>query len=488
MKKSIFLFLFLSIYYIGHSQKHDFNWFVGYSTVDSLTSFSTNYGTTYFDFNYNPVKIYKKWINMFYQEANTTLSDENGNMLLTTNIVQARGKDGKHVKNGDTLLYNKGWYKYGIRAPQGVLSLPIPNNEKQYLLVYGQNLYIDFFPIYTSIFDKTIGNNGGIIEKNKIIINDTVSVGKITATKHANGRDWWIHIGKDDNTHYMLLLNPKGVKIDHKQNIGAKQRDGIGQAVFSPDGKKYAECNSINNTFGNDIDIYDFDRCSGLLSKPIRIHYDTAAFSGIAISPNSRFLYFTEGWHVIQYDLQAADIKASETIVVTWDGFQDFGPTGFQYMQLAPDNKIYICTSAATSYMHVIDNPDEKGLACNVRQRGIKLPTYNSRSIPNHPNYRLGALKGSPCDTLKSVSTQDIDNQKLVLIYPNPTSDILNISIANNNPATLIIRDISGRVMETATFTAQTTISTANYFNGMIFCEIWQDNQRISTERIVIQH
>jgi hypothetical protein len=50
--------------------------------------------------------------------------------------------------------------------------------------------------------------------------------------------------------------------------------------------------------------------------------------------------------------------------------------------------------------LHVIHSPDEPGEACQYQQHGITLPTYNSKSIPNHPNYRLGPLDGSPCDTL----------------------------------------------------------------------------------------
>jgi hypothetical protein len=72
--------------------------------------------------------------------------------------------------------------------------------------------------------------------------------------------------------------------------------------------------------------------------------------------------------------------------------------------------------------------------------------------------------------------------------FSTVAADKLNITIANNNPATLIIKDISGRVIESSRFTTQTNISTLSYFNGMIFCEIWQGNERVSTERVIIQH
>ena len=50
--------------------------------------------------------------------------------------------------------------------------------------------------------------------------------------------------------------------------------------------------------------------------------------------------------------------------------------------------------------MHVIHNPDAPFPDCRIEQRGVVLPTFNAGSVPNYPNYRLGPIDGSPCDTL----------------------------------------------------------------------------------------
>jgi len=47
----------------------------------------------------------------------------------------------------------------------------------------------------------------------------------------------------------------------------------------------------------------------------------------------------------------------------------------------------------------MMDFPNEKGDNCRFKQHHIRIPSV-SRSIPNFPNYRLGPLDGSPCDTL----------------------------------------------------------------------------------------
>ena len=175
-------------------------------------------------------------------------------------------------------------------------------------------------------------------------------------------------------------------------------------ANFSQDGSKYVIVEGKLISGPVEVHLYDFDRCTGLLSNP---QYWTIPISpifaeGCAISPNSRYLYasaYTELW---QYDLWADDVEASGILVGEYDGFlvHNFFTTHFYQAELAPDGKIYITCTNGVRYMHVIHNPDEAGLACNFEQRGLYLPTHNSFAAPNWPNYRLGPLDGSPCDTL----------------------------------------------------------------------------------------
>jgi hypothetical protein len=59
--------------------------------------------------------------------------------------------------------------------------------------------------------------------------------------------------------------------------------------------------------------------------------------------------------------------------VATWDGFEENGffATTFYLAQLAPDGKIYINSNNGVSYLHVINNPDSLGLACDVCQHCV---------------------------------------------------------------------------------------------------------------------
>src|SRR6185436_17991630 len=70
---------------------------------------------------------------------------------------------------------------------------------------------------------------------------------------------------------------------------------------------------------------------------------------------------------------------------------------------LMSDNKIYgMPGSCGNHFMHVINSPDSVASLCNLQQHIITLPTYNWAAFPNYPNYRLGKLTGSLCDTLSA--------------------------------------------------------------------------------------
>jgi len=105
---------------------------------------------------------------------------------------------------------------------------------------------------------------------------------------------------------------------------------------------------------------------------------------------------------VYQYDLWATDIQESKDTVSIYDGYLDdgFNPTTFFLAQLAPDGKVYLSCTNGTRWLHIINNPNGQGDACEFAQRGIHLPTVNFTSLPNFPNYRLGPLDSSACDTL----------------------------------------------------------------------------------------
>lgn len=256
--------------------------------------------------------------------------------------------------------------------------------------------------------------------------------GKLTATKHANGEDWWILVPKfESNLYYRLMLTSNGLVVDSSQSIGTKVLSGVGQAVFSPDGSRYARINMVGGIEGGSLDVYNFDRCTGLLSEHKSLFYDTITSSmGLAISPNSRFLFVSLRNYIVQYDLNDNNIFSTGDTVAIYDGYTSPAPTRFSFAQNGPDGKIYLCTTGSTNVLHVINQPNLSGNSCEVIQHGVTLPTLNKFSIPNFPNYRLDPLDIS-CDSIITNNDfiENIDN--LITLFPNPTSKYVNILFEN---------------------------------------------------------
>ncbi|MFK8004954.1 MAG: T9SS type A sorting domain-containing protein, partial [Saprospiraceae bacterium] len=282
------------------------------------------------------------------------------------------------------------------------------------------------------------GGLGAVVEKNQVIIDDILTVGQITATKHSNGRDWWILFRKyESNQYYRILVSPNGIENLGLQEIGLPFNNGVGQAVFSPDGSKYINYVTKFISEGNLINIYDFDRCTGLLSNPIQTTNNDSIIGsgGAALSSNSRYLYLSANHYIYQYDLHSNDIFSTKDTVAEYDGYQipitpTFGlSTRFFLMQLAPNGKIYINIPNGVNLLHVINNPNEEGENCNVLQHSIELPTYNAFSLPNFPNYKLGAEVGSICDTITSIEDNLPISKFNVKAFPNPTPDYINFQI-----------------------------------------------------------
>ncbi|MBK8875673.1 MAG: hypothetical protein IPN13_17870 [Bacteroidetes bacterium] len=151
--------------------------------------------------------------------------------------------------------------------------------------------------------------------------------------------------------------------------------------------------------------------------------------SGLEFSPNSQFVYVCNSEDIYQYDVTSPNVLSTKTVVAVYDGYQN--PPGFGTFlalpQLAPDGKIYITTGNSTFNFHTIDEPDLPGLSCAVNQHSVQIPAFNFNTIPNHPNYFLGALTGSPCDTLVGVGVEESPDINLA-IAPNPVTNYSTLS------------------------------------------------------------
>jgi Secretion system C-terminal sorting domain len=437
--------------------KRDYQWIIGYDHVapqDEAISLN---------FNYCPVDISPiSTVYKFHMEgSNTSMSDKDGNLLFYSNGCYIVNAAGKKMENGDTINPGLVQTSYcdagGSPWTQGVISIPAPGSDSLYY-VFNLDMDLPYFMVdpfigiaperlYYQVVDMSKASGlGRVIAKAQIAVQDTFGRGNIQAVRHANGVDWWVITPKShSNCYFLTLVTAQGVQPSFLECAGKvwNDYDTQGQAVFTPDGKKFIRFNPWNS-----LNIYDFDNETGSLSNPIYIDFpnDPLTFhvAGVAVSPNSRYLYSTAVKNAYQFDLQAQDIAASKVLIAEWDGYSDPYPTIFYLAALAPDNKIYIAGTSSHRFLHVIHYPDSAGIQCGFEQRGVSLPSYNFATIPNFPQYR-SVPTPVDCDSIVS-ATENAQLHLSIKIYPNPTTGLIFYEISEAQSISYIeVYDLLGR-------------------------------------------
>jgi len=408
----------------------------------------------YMDFRFGKLHIYKHLeIKMIISESASNICNEDGEPLLWTNGMQIMSKGGNIIV--DTIAYDglNGYWDnfylnsynipFGFPDMDGSIILPVPNKPSEYSVIYpisGTHPTYYFGAVQfleTRIFKETEDKFEVLYKDNPFGPYVEWLKYTIVVTRHGNGRDWWIIYFEDDSPHYFAsLLQPDGIHLEHQGSVDTSVRTGLGQAVFSPLGNYLARMDAISSAEGQYITLYSFDRCSGDLERMNTFHTANGHFTGVAFSPSEQYLYADDNTHLWQWDLLADDIAASQTLVDTCDGFiqpgwfiMDFGP-----MVNGPDGKIYIVPSAGSSkFMHVIDQPNLPASECRFWQHHTQLNIWSNRTAPNLPNYRLGPLDESDCDSL-GLNNFPVSRWRKDQDVPGQQSPILFTDLSFYNP------------------------------------------------------
>ncbi len=482
-KSYIILFLVFNSTFV-FSQNQDKLWMMGYGCC------TTNFTGINMDFRSGSMSIFSVQRHFNFAETNGQICDASGNFLFASNGIYVSNSLDDTMLNGDGLnpsSYTSSHSTYGLHIPQANIAIPMPGDSMKYYLFHETSddqfaTYATYY-LYYSIIDMSLdGGLGGVVQKNTVLLNDSFVGGMITACKHANGRDWWLIAHKfRSDTSFRFLITPNGIQGPWLDNLITWRNNDFGQAVFSVDGSRYA----YFEPFGG-LDIWDFDRCSGLFSNQIHIDInDSGGAGGAAFSRKGRYLYISKIYFAYQFDLFATDIAASKTTIAVYDGFASGGffPTVFYQMQLAPNDKIYINSSSSVFDYHVINYPDSGGLACDLQQHSIHLPGY-SKSLPNHPNYFLGPISGSVCDSLTSDIPLISSAVQSFYVFPSPARDVLYITQKKSEKINLLrVINSLGQKLKTDYSTISSgeylEINISNLSSGIYFLEMLTEKQRI---------
>lgn len=411
MKNLLILGLLFTFLGEGIGQKHDNNWLLGYGIPDEVLKFGRA-RINFDDIQYVQTEEEVE-MTMRLRTTSAVYSDLDGDLLFYTNGICIGNSNHDTIPNSFGMnpgILFQDYVISGYNLPQGALALDFPEHPGEYFIFHLEDV-IDYEIIdgwspkfqYTHLDMNANGGNGLVIEKNVVLNEGMFANGGTHGVRHANGRDWWIvNADRDNNRYYMFLLSPEGVTLSSVQETGPPVADGLGQFVFSPDGSMFVryEVHFIDEP--HFVQFYNFNRCTGELEFISENSHDHFALAvGVAVSPNSRFAYCSSYDFVYQYDLWADDIPTSKQVIAEYTDNLSLGlPTRFYQTQLAPDGKIYITTQTGNDVLHIIHQPNRAGAESRFEEAGLLLPVRNAFTMPNNPNYRLGPIDGSPCDTL----------------------------------------------------------------------------------------
>jgi hypothetical protein len=378
-----------------------------------------------------------------FSTSNATISDANGNLKYYAGNCGILGANYKVLPNG--LKINPGPadddYCPSYPLVNAILLLPCPEDSSRYFAIHDRaskkyayieadkhNVLVVGNTLYSEINTKLNNGIGDVTQKAQVVVTDTLSDYGLSTCMHANGKDYWI-ISSQANTlgFHRSLLTKDGVHYIGEQVFKHNYLKSIysaGQTNFSSDGTKFVMGDNRNKK----IFLFDFDRCSGLLSnlRTFEIPKPVGTCTGLEFSPNGKLLYHTNSQYLRQYNLSDPDPMTSVIIIDSSKYIKAPLPTTFYRCELAPNGKIYIGGTNTSSVLHVIHNPDVRGKECNFEQLSVKLPAWYDIGLPNMPNFRIGA---SDPNCMVSVKTREISKSNIdyFSLYPNPTNGEINI-------------------------------------------------------------
>ena len=256
-KFRIIILLFVLTPSLLLSQNQDKLWMMGYGCC------GPNFSGINMDFRSGSLVVSSVVRYFNFAETNGQMCDSAGNFLFSSNGIYVSNALDDTMLNGSGLNpsdYTAAHTLYGLHIPQANLVIPMPGDPTKYYLFHEtsddyNNTFATFY-LYYSIVDMTLdGGLGGVIQKNTILLHDSLVDGELTACKHANGRDWWMLAHKfESDTFYKFLVTPSSILGPWIDETGSWRTNYFGQTVFSQDGSKfvyYEPNNDLKNFYSS---------------------------------------------------------------------------------------------------------------------------------------------------------------------------------------------------------------------------------------------
>jgi len=456
-----------NIWYFGNHAGLDFS----SGTPVAITNGQTHFFTTGYD----------------HCEGTTAICDSSGTLLLYSDGASVWNRNHQIMPNGDSLMGH-------ISSTQASLLVPKPeSNNLFFLFTTDAFIYNDLKNGFRySIIDMCLDNGLGDVSSNKknILLLDSVAE-KLTATKHANGNDYWILTHKYfSDAFYAYLLTANGISDTVVSHIGSVHQNAffsgntdaaIGQMKISPDGTKLALC--FSNTNPAITELFSFNNTTGLVSNLISLPSDGNEY-GLSFSGDNSKLYYSTGGNgtIYQYNLIEGNgnpdsIIASKQIIAQIGSGLNFI---IDALELGPDGKIYVARENS-NFLALINNPNVSGIGCNFQDNAVSL---NGKTCSlGLPNFMAGYNYSNTSVDCGNIIEEF--SQQLIKVFPNPSTSTFTIQLPTQQNFTLSVIDITGRrVYSTKNATGNIKVEASGFSSGVYFVKAVNERTVLTSKMV----
>ncbi|MBA4303686.1 MAG: hypothetical protein C0424_05620 [Sphingobacteriaceae bacterium] len=374
-------------------------------------------------------------------EGHTAVSDPtSGQLLFYTNGVTVWNRNNQVMLNGDNL---DGGRPNSFSSTTAAVICPRPGSTTQYY-IFTIDEEISSRGLKYSLVDMSLaGGLGGIVAGQKNIFLFQANNEKLQIIPHSNGISLWVLTHTFPNIFAAFLVDATGVTTVPVLSTLGNPLSGTG---FLKVNRQFTQL-AMGNNLEEDIEMFDFDRSTGLVSNFRRWAYlvepQSSALYGFEFSPDGTKLYVSNLFNVYQYNLQAgnlAAIAASATLL----GGTLLGGNFPTCLQLGPDDKIYVGTSSTVTDR--INFPNALGNACNFVTNpipnagggglGLHNWVYRAGDLPFSELERIELL-GDSCDLSQPLQFRAVGNSTATRYFwqfndPTSSSDTLSTSAADS--------------------------------------------------------
>jgi gliding motility-associated-like protein len=421
--KYLFLFIML-ICQNSFAQKQNNQWRFG--------------GGAAIDFNTVPPSFVNGCV-IVASEGSASVADKvTGALLFYTDGVTVWNANNQVMPNGTGLL---GGDPILLSSTTAAVIVPKPGSSNLYYIVTVHELLSPIGVNYSVVDMNLNGGLGDIVAGQKNIFIIQTGAEKLEVVPASDGTSFWLLT--DDfpgNSFYAFKISNTGI-----QNTPVVSTVGSGAGLPAGHMKINRQYNKIAIGAGAQIEVFDFDNATGILSNPIawNVNLPGGLIYGIEFSPDGKVLYLSDFFSIFQYDLTQTTPLAIQNSL-----YQIATVAGT--LQLGIDNKIYVSTGCLSA----INCPNNLGAACGYQTCVIANQTAGGGGLPKWVYY----ADDDPISTFNTIIFNNNCFPGPVLFSIADTTGISNVTWNFGDPNSGVNNTAVG-------FTANHTFSQIGNYN-----------------------